>query len=156
MESQDANGVVNKSFMMLFAFLQERMIHMVLSNAYNYVNVLDKAADASWVRNDVLANNIANADTPNYKRKDVQFETYLSNAVAGTDSLDETVANIDLSTLESTTYTEQAGLSYREDGNNVDISTENVELAKNQLKYYTLMNSVNQEFGRLKSAMKTT
>ena len=156
MESQDANGVVNKSFMMLFAFLQERMIHKVLSNAYNYINVLDKAADASWVRNDVLANNIANADTPNYKRKDVQFETYLSNAVAGTDSLDETVANIDLSTLESTTYTEQAGLSYREDGNNVDISTENVELAKNQLKYYTLMNSVNQEFGRLKSAMKTT
>lgn len=156
MESQDANGVVNKSFMMLFAFLQERMIHMVLSNAYNYINVLDKAADASWVRNDVLANNIANADTPNYKRKDVQFETYLSNAVAGTDSLDETVANIDFSTLESTTYTEQAGLSYREDGNNVDISTENVELAKNQLKYYTLMNSVNQEFGRLKSAMKTT
>ena len=156
MESQDANGVVNKSFMMLFAFLQERMIHMVLSNAYNYINVLDKAADASWVRNDVLANNIANADTPNYKRKDVQFETYLSNAVAGTDSLDETVANIDLSTLESTTYTEQAGLSYREDGNNVDISTENVELAKNQLKYYTLMNSVNQEFCRLKSAMKTT
>lgn len=156
MESQDANGVVNKSFMMLFAFLQERMIHMVLSNAYNYINVLDKAADASWVRNDVLANNIANADTPNYKRKDVQFETYLSNAVAGTDSLDKTVANIDLSTLESTTYTEQAGLSYREDGNNVDISTENVELAKNQLKYYTLMNSVNQEFGRLKSAMKTT
>ena len=156
MESQDANGVVNKSFMMLFAFLQERMIHMVLSNAYNYINVLDKAADASWVRNDVLANNIANADTPNYKRKDVQFETYLSNAVAGTDSLGGTVANIDLSTLESTTYTEQAGLSYREDGNNVDISTENVELAKNQLKYYTLMNSVNQEFGRLKSAMKTT
>ena len=156
MESQDANGVVNKSFMMLFAFLQERMIHMVLSNAYNSINVLAKAADACWVRNDVLANNIANADTPNYKRKDVQFETYLSNAVAGTDSLDETVANIDLSTLESTTYTEQAGLSYREDGNNVDISTENVELAKNQLKYYTLMNSVNQEFGRLKSAMKTT
>lgn len=156
MESKDANGVVNKSFMMLFAFLQERMIHMVLSNAYNYINVLDKAADSSWVRNDVLANNIANADTPNYKRKDVQFETYLSNAVAGTDSLDETVANIDLSTLESTTYTEQAGLSYREDGNNVDISTENVELAKNQLKYYTLVNSVNQEFGRLKSAMKTT
>lgn len=129
---------------------------MVLSNAYNYINVLDKAADASWTRNDVLANNIANADTPGYKRKDVQFETYLANAVAGTDSLDETVANIDLSTLESTTYTEQAGLSYRIDGNNVDISTENVELAKNQLKYYTLMSSINDEFSRLKVALKTS
>ncbi len=129
---------------------------MVLSNAYNYINVLDKAADASWTRNDVLANNIANADTPGYKRKDVQFETYLANAVAGTDSLDERVATLDLSALNSTTYTEQANLSYRADGNNVDISTENVELAKNQIKYYTLMNSINQEFSRLKTATRTT
>ncbi len=129
---------------------------MVLSNAYNYINVLDKAADASWLRNDVLANNIANADTPNYKRKDVQFETYLANAVAGTDSLDETVSKIDLNTLNASTYTEQVNLSYRMDGNNVDISTENVELAKNQLKYYTLMNSISNEFSRLKSAIRTS
>lgn len=129
---------------------------MVLSNAYNYINVLDKAADASWIRNDVLANNIANADTPNYKRKDVQFETYLANAVAGTDSLDETVGTIDLDGLNATTYTEQANLSYRLDGNNVDLSTENVELAKNQLKYYTLMDSINNEFGRMKTATRTS
>ena len=129
---------------------------MVLSNAYNYINVLDKAADASWIRNDVLANNIANADTPNYKRKDVQFETYLANAVAGTDSLDETVSTIDLDGLNATTYTEQANLSYRLDGNNVDLSTENVELAKNQLKYYTLMDSINNEFGRMKTATMTS
>ena len=129
---------------------------MVLSGAYNYINVLDKAADASWTRNDVLANNIANADTPNYKRKDVQFETYLSNAIAGTDTLDETVANIDLSTLEATTYTEQSNLSYRMDGNNVDISTENVELAKNQIRYYVLMNSINNEFSQLKTVLRTS
>ena len=128
---------------------------MVLSNAYNYVNVLGKAADASWTRNDILANNIANADTPGFKRKDVQFETYLKNAVAGTDSLNETVANIDLNELNCT-YTDQANLSYRYDGNNVDINTENVELAKNQLKYYTLMNSMSQEFSRLKSALRTS
>lgn len=129
---------------------------MVLSNAYNYVNVLDKAADAAWTRNDVLANNIANADTPNYKRKDVQFETYLANAVAGTDTLDETVATLDLDALNATTYTEQANLSYRLDGNNVDLSTENVELAKNQLKYYTLMSSISSEFNRMKAAIKTS
>ena len=129
---------------------------MVLSNAYNYVNVLGKAADASWRRNYILANNIANADTPGFKRKDVQFETYLKNAVAGTDSLNETVANIDLNELNCTTYTDQANLSYRYDGNNVDINTENVELAKNQLKYYTLMNSMSQEFSRLKSALRTS
>lgn len=128
---------------------------MILSNAYNYVNVLGKAADAGWTRNDILANNIANADTPGFKRKDVQFETYLSNAVAGTDSLDETVANIDLNELNCTTYTDQANLSYRYDGNNVDVNTENVELAKNQLKYYMLTNAMNQEFSRLKTVLKT-
>lgn len=129
---------------------------MVLSNAYNYINVLDKAADASWTRNDVLANNIANADTPNFKRKDVQFETYLSNAIAGTDSLNETVAGIDLNTLEATTYTEQSNLSYRMDGNNVDISTENAEYAKNQIRYYVLLNSINADFNQLKTALKTS
>ncbi len=129
---------------------------MILSNAYNYVNVLGKAADASWTRNDILANNIANADTPGYKRKDVQFETYLANLIAGTDSLDETVANIDLNQLNGTTYTDQANLSYRSDGNNVDMNTESVELAKNQLKYYTLMNSMSQEFSRLKMVLKTS
>lgn len=129
---------------------------MILSNAYNYVNVLGKAADASWTRNDILANNIANADTPGYRRKDVQFETYLANLVAGTDTLDETVAGIDLNELNCTTYTDQANLSYRYDGNNVDMNTESVELAKNQLKYYTLMNSMTQEFSRLRTAMRTS
>lgn len=132
------------------------MSTMILSNAYNYVNVLGKAADASWTRNDILANNIANADTPGYRRKDVQFETYLANLVAGTDTLDETVAGIDLNELNCTTYTDQANLSYRYDGNNVDMNTESVELAKNQLKYYTLMNSMTQEFSRLRTAMRTS
>ena len=126
---------------------------MILSGAYTYVNVLDKAADASWKRNDVLANNIANADTPGYKRKDVQFETYLIGAIGGTDDLNKTVSEMDLSDLNATTYTEQAGLSYRMDGNNVDITTENVELAKNQIRYNTLMTSINHEFQDLKAAI---
>ena len=129
---------------------------MISSGAYNYINVLEKASDASWTRNSVISNNIANVDTPGYKRKDVQFETYLANAVAGTHSLNETVANIDLSTLNATTYTEQSNLSYRSDGNNVDITTENVELAKNQIRYYTLMNSISYDFNNLKSAMQTS
>ena len=44
---------------------------MVLSNAYNYINVLDKAADASWTRNDVLANNIANAKEKMYSLRHI-------------------------------------------------------------------------------------
>ena len=47
---------------------------MINTNVFDYVNVLNKAADAAWTRNDVLANNIANMDTPAYKRQDVDFE----------------------------------------------------------------------------------
>ena len=126
---------------------------MIRTDAFNYVNVLQKAAVASWTRNDILANNIANVDTPNFKRKDVQFETYLMSSLSGGDSLDANIAEMDLDELQPTTYVDQANLSYRLDGNNVDINTESAELAKNQLKYYTLLDSMSQEFSRLKSAM---
>ena len=126
---------------------------MIRTDAFNYVNVLQKAAGASWTRNDILANNIANVDTPNFKRKDLQFETYLMSSLSGGDSLDANIAEMDLDELQPTTYVDQANLSYRLDGNNVDINTESAELAKNQLKYYTLLDSMSQEFSRLKSAM---
>ena len=126
---------------------------MIRTDAFNYVNVLQKAAGASWTRNDILANNIANVDTPNFKRKDVQFETYLMSSLSGGDSLDANIAEMDLDELQPTTYVDQANLSNRLDGNNVDINTESAELAKNQLKYYTLLDSMSQEFSRLKSAM---
>lgn len=126
---------------------------MIRTDAFNYVNVLQKAADASWYRNDVLANNLANVDTPNYKRKDVQFETYLISSLTGGDSLDSNIAAADLDELQPTTYVDQSNLSYRLDGNNVDINTESAELAKNQLRFYTLLDSMTQEFNRLKSVM---
>ena len=56
---------------------------MINTNLYNYIDVLDKAADAAYIRNDVLANNIANDSTPNYKRQDVQFESILQASLAG-------------------------------------------------------------------------
>lgn len=126
---------------------------MIQSGAFNYINVLQKSADASWYRNSILANNIANVSTPNYKRKDVQFETYLMSSLAGGDSLDSNVANVELDELEPTTYVDESNLSYRLDGNNVDINTESSELAKNQLRYYTLLDSMTQEFGRIKTAL---
>ncbi len=129
---------------------------MIQSNVYNYVNVLDKAADASWIRNEVISNNIANVDTPNYKRKDIEFEKYLLAELEGANSatLSKTVANIDLDALKSTMYTDSQVLSYRLDGNNVDIDTENVELASNQLKYQALLGSISNEFSMIKSAMQ--
>lgn len=129
---------------------------MINSNAYNFINVLDKAADASWARNEVISNNIANVSTPNYKRKDIDFESYLSREIKGGatgDSLRESVDKMNVDSLAIRTYTDNSNLSYRLDGNNVDIDIENVELASNQIKYEALLDSISHEFSMLKTAM---
>ncbi len=129
---------------------------MIKSNAFDYINVLDKAADASWLRNDAIANNIANVDTPGYKREDVTFESELSKALkhSNYESMDSKVKNLTNRDLEARTYKDYSGYSYRLDGNNVDIETENTMLAKNQLMYEGLLNSISQEFSNLQTAMK--
>ena len=126
------------------------------SGAFNYINVLDKAADASWIRNDAIANNIANVDTPGYKRQDVNFEEQLRKAMKNSryTSIDERVANVDLERLNPITYRDHSTLSYRLDGNNVDIDTENVELASNQIRYQGLTDSITKHFQGLQSVMK--
>lgn len=128
---------------------------MINSSAFNYINVLNKAADASWTRNTVLANNIANVDTPNYKRQDVSFETYLNRAVQSDSVLDNAVKNMDLNTINSTIYTDHSNLSTRLDGNNVDIDVEEANYAENQIKYNALMDSLTHEFARLNSVLQS-
>lgn len=129
---------------------------MISSSVFDYVNVLNKAADASWLRNETIANNIANQSTPGYKRQDVDFEGALKQALmsASGTSMDAKVSNIRTNALDVDTYTDHAGFSYRMDGNNVDPDTEFVELASNQIRYQALIDSINQEFTDLKSVMK--
>lgn len=129
---------------------------MINSNVFDYVNVLQKAADASWIRNDVLSNNIANVSTPGYKRQDVDFETQLSRALRSTrfKTVDARVSGINTSELNPRVYTDSSGFSYRLDGNNVDMDTEGAKLAANQIKYNGLIDSINQEFSNLKLVLK--
>ena len=119
------------------------------SGMFGYVDVLKTAADASWAREEVLTNNIANVDTPNYKRQDVEFTTYLKSALSrsGGDStsLTNRVNNINYNDVTMRTYTDNSTLSYRLDGNNVDLSTENVELASEQINYNALIDSMNND-----------
>lgn len=128
------------------------------SGMFGFVNVLKAAADASWTREEVLTNNIANVDTPNYKRQDVDFTTYLRSALSrtsgGSSSLTNRVNNLNYNDIAIRTYTDNSTLSYRLDGNNVDLSTENVELASEQINYNALIDSMNNEFSRFKTVLK--
>ena len=129
---------------------------MIASNAFDYINVLDKAADASALRQELLSNNIANQDTPNYKRQDVDFESQLTKALKNSKytSIDSKVTNLRMRRLEGKVYTDYENYSYRLDGNNVDPEQEQVKLAANQLKYQGLMNSLTAEFQNLKTVSK--
>ena len=130
---------------------------MINTNAFDYINVLNRAADAAWLRNDAISNNIANVDTPGYKRQDVAFESELQKALgrsSDVSNMDQRVASIRTSELNGKVYTDLENFSYRLDGNNVDIETENVALAENQLKYQGLIDSVTQEFQNLQLVMK--
>lgn len=126
------------------------------TNVFDYINVLDKAMDASWIRNDAITNNLANADTPGYKRQDVNFETMLAKALHSSryTSMDAKVADLKLDRLNPVVHTDYSGFAYRIDGNNVDPDTEGVYLARNQIVYQGLEAAVNQEFKNLQAVMK--
>ncbi len=128
---------------------------MFSSNIYSYVDVLNKAANASWLREQTISNNISNADTPGYKRKDVDFESVLREELGNMKyiTLDSKIEHADLSHLDASTYVDSANYSYRIDKNNVDIDTENVELASEKIRYEALTDSMTQEFSRIKAAI---
>ena len=74
---------------------------MINSNVYDYIDVLNKAADPSALRHKAISNNIANVDTPGYKRQDVNFESILASEIGKTKytSLDEKIKDVSLSNL---------------------------------------------------------
>ena len=126
---------------------------MINAGIYNYVNILNKALDASWARQTVLSNNISNQTTPGLNRKDVSFEGYLESALQGIGSIDQKINKLDLNKINYTTYTDLSNYSYRLDGNNVDSAVEQANLASNQIRYQLLTAAMNSEFNRIKMAM---
>lgn len=131
---------------------------MISTNAFDYINVMDKAADASWKRETLLTNNVSNMDTPGYKRQDLDFQSALDRELGRTKyaPLDQRIRrlNTDLSGLTVSPYTDHSHFSYRLDGNNVDPDTEPVELASEQLRYELITESVSEEFKRIQAAIK--
>lgn len=96
---------------------------MILSNAFDYVNLLDKAADASAKRSTVLANNLANATTPTYKRKDIDFSKTLMDEItrlAEQNKGDETADKMYFPRTYGTMY----GVKYGSLPNSVDVLTD--------------------------------
>ncbi|WP_304941992.1 flagellar basal body rod protein FlgB [Vallitalea guaymasensis] len=116
---------------------------------YNGINILGKSLNASLMRHNVISDNIANEDTPGYKRKDVKFEGLLQEALLSNNKL----SNIDTNALTPQVVVDKSNLSYRLDGNNVNIDTEMTELTKNQIKFNVLVDQVSNNFSRIKTVL---
>lgn len=110
--------------------------------------LLERALDVASLRQRLLADNIANVETPGYRRKDVSFSFHFQRALAGKVTHP---AHIPIAPLprDKQVITRQGTLG-RNDGNNVDIELEMAELVKNSLYYQALLRQTSQYLVNLK------
>lgn len=112
--------------------------------------VLRKSLDLVGYKQRVIANNIANVETPGFKRSDVSFEEQLRAALSSTGSAD--IAEERIGEIQPTVQ-EDTLSPMRADGNNVSIDKEMAELTKNALQYETLIRMYNMKNAMLLTAI---
>jgi len=94
-----------------------------------------------WDEQQSVANNVANIDTPNYKAKDVDFETSLAKAIANGDP-----SQMQVTTTDSTAPSDQVG-------NNVSLGTEMVQGETAGMQFQTMIAAMNAKFQLLSTAI---
>jgi flagellar basal-body rod protein FlgB len=108
------------------------------------VGVLAQVLNAAALRHRVLAQNVANVNTPGYTRREVSFEADLAKALAAPDAT--------ASAVKPTVSTDEASPA-RADGNNVDIDKEMGAISKNALLYHAAAQIVASRVASLRAAI---
>jgi flagellar basal-body rod protein FlgB len=123
------------------------------------MNLMSRALDAAAVRQQVIANNIANVDTPNFKRSAVRFEELLQQKLDGQKPLqgyrtDRRHFYIGRGSTEIGPEVVKDEYSVINNNmNNVDIDYEMALMAKNQLRYNVLAQQMSAELKKIRTAM---
>lgn len=121
-------------------------------------SVLEKGLDASSLRQKVLTDNVANVDTPEFKRSDVNFQAVLGTVLgeaAGTLPLRRTVPqHLAGLTGEGQAVVEDNATTLRNDGNNVDIDREMTNVAENGLYYNSVTRTLTSQLGYLRMVIQ--
>jgi flagellar basal-body rod protein FlgB len=113
----------------------------VISKMDNAFAFQEKALGLRAYRQQILAGNIANADTPHYKARDFDFSSVLKEAVAGRSSGGVQMATTAKGHLAGNTDSGPARLMYRTpsqasvDGNTVDMDIERGQFSENAVQY---------------------
>lgn len=115
--------------------------------------LMQRALDGAWTRHEVLAQNVANAETPGYKRQDVDFQSFLRNAQSGGLALASPhkghIAGDSMSQLRVT----EDRSSVTPDGNGVDIDKEMGEVSSNALYYAAISRQMSAHLSMLRKAI---
>lgn len=110
--------------------------------------ITEQGLSILWQKQQVIAQNISNEDTPGYKAKSLEFSGVLRDKLRANGTVKK---ELNLTQALVTDYaTNDQG-----DTNNVDHDTQAAELAKTQLQYDALINQMNGNFARLRSALVT-
>ncbi|WP_458119188.1 flagellar basal body rod protein FlgB [Paenibacillus sp. Z6-24] len=122
---------------------------------------LEGAINASNLRQQVITNNIANADTPYFKRSDVSFENMLQVQMDGTNSsIHGTATDPRHFQIGSTGGVPKAMIKsdnstvMNNNLNNVDMDSEMTSLAENQLRYNAYIEQVNHQIKMMRTAIQ--
>ena len=118
---------------------------MAIQGIFGQQELLGAAMQASVLRNNVIVNNIANADTPGYKKRSVQFESFFQNAVAEYRATN----NVNLRGSEPVIMFDDPKFKYRIDENNVNIEIEMVNQYENAVKYDVISSGSMNNYRRL-------
>ena len=111
-------------------------------------------------RQQILAGNIANADTPNYKARDFEFSAALKEAVAGRSGGSLTLATTNVAHLPGSSQESTARLMYRSsvqpsaDGNTVDMDVERGQFSENAMQYEAGVTFISSQIKTLLSAVQ--
>lgn len=117
---------------------------------------------AAGIRQEVIANNIANVNTPNFRKSNVEFEELLAREIYGEESdgklkmartHDKHLPYVPLEFRAEPTIEQDNSTIMRVDDNNVDIDIEMATLAKNQIYYNTIVTEFGAHVSRLKAAI---
>lgn len=123
------------------------------------LKVLQKGLEGSSTRQKVLSNNVANIDTPNFKRSDVDFQAVLGSAL-GRNSKILPMKLTSPKHLRGIGEADGSGIvtdhstSLRNDGNNVDVDREMTYVAENGLYYNSLTRTISSQLGLLRMVLK--
>ena len=134
----------------------------MLSKMFNQINLMERSLDAGALRGQVIAQNIANAETPDYKSLRVDFEAQLRAALNNRSDFTtkktrskhiDFSGRVDPSSVRPS-IVRDTHYTMRMDGNNVDIEQQMVEEAKNTIMMNAVMTEMNSEISRLRTAIK--